>query len=243
MSTSGPEHSSLGQLAAPVMNRAPSGSAIPEEVLREVYGETEFSVEELMAATNNFGASNQIGVGGSGSVYWGELRGRLVAVKRLRWWGGGLAAAMTGDSNFHQFLTELRVMRRIHHPNLLELQGVCVCATELLLVFDYQHNGSLDRRLRRRLPPPRVNLLVTVLSLSAPRSECLSWSLFLCLGAAPMAGCFSCGWEPVSWSGASSGLARRQPWVSSVQGCHECLRLFCLGGCGALSLGMQRTPS
>lgn len=154
MSLSSLEHSSLGQLAAPVMNRAPSGSAIPEEVLREVYGETEFSVEEVLTATNSFGESNQIGVGGSGSVYWGQLRGRLVAVKRLRWWGGGMAAAMSGDSNFRQFLTELRVMRRIRHRNLLELQGVCVCATELLLVFNYQHNGSLDRRLRRTLPLP-----------------------------------------------------------------------------------------
>jgi len=92
-------------------------------------------------------------------VYWGDLRGRLVAVKRLRWWGQGMAAAISGDTNFHQFLTELRVMRRIQHRNLLELQGVCVCATELLLVFDYQHNGALDRRLRRTpsLPRPRTS--------------------------------------------------------------------------------------
>jgi len=67
MPMSGVDHSSLGQMAAPVVSPAPSGSGIPEEVLREVYGETEFSVEEVLAATNNFGGATRSGWAGAGA--------------------------------------------------------------------------------------------------------------------------------------------------------------------------------
>lgn len=117
----------------------------------EVRWETELSMEEVLAATNNLDGSNQIALGGSSRVFWGQLRGHPVAVKRLR---GGMATATLGDSKFRQFLTELRVMRRTRHRNLLQLQGVCASASELLLVFDYQHNGSLKRRLHRKWGPP-----------------------------------------------------------------------------------------
>lgn len=70
-----------------------------------------------------------------------------IAVKRLKWWGPALAQE-AGEMNAKQFLTELRVIRRIRHPNLLSLLGVCATAGELLMVFDLMPNGSLDQRLR-----------------------------------------------------------------------------------------------
>ncbi|CAI5475686.1 unnamed protein product [Closterium sp. Yama58-4] len=64
--------------------------------------------------------------------------------------GGGEACAV----NTKQFLTELRVVRKVRHPNLLRMLGACVTAGELLMVFDYLPNGALDMRLRDNRKPP-----------------------------------------------------------------------------------------
>ncbi|CAI5476196.1 unnamed protein product [Closterium sp. Yama58-4] len=90
--------------------------------------------------------------GGSGS---GAASGgcRKVAVKRLRWWGPAVADVQ-GAANARQFLAELRVLRRIRHPSLLGLLGVCATAGELLMVFDFLPNGSLETRLRDHTKPP-----------------------------------------------------------------------------------------
>lgn len=56
----------------------------------------QFSFSELESATDNFSASNLIGVGGSSYVYQGRLKdGNIVAVKRLQDQGGPEA-----DSSF-----------------------------------------------------------------------------------------------------------------------------------------------
>eukprot|EP00897_Mesotaenium_endlicherianum_P009327 jgi/Mesen1/8422/ME000472S07779 len=44
--------------------------------------------------------------------------------------------------------TEMRVLKKVHHRNLVGLQGSCLGEYHLLLVFDYFENGSLDTRLR-----------------------------------------------------------------------------------------------
>lgn len=50
---------------------------------------TQFSFGELESSTDNFSATNLIGVGGSSYVYRGRLRdGNIVAVKRLKDQGG-----------------------------------------------------------------------------------------------------------------------------------------------------------
>ncbi|GJP85481.1 hypothetical protein CLOP_g15577 [Closterium sp. NIES-67] len=163
--------------APPVLPPAP-----PTEIIREVYGQDEygqqeFFLDELLLATDNFSPQRLIGEGGSGQVFVGVLppgrcpqvenqgeRGggggggasggcRKVAVKRLRWWGPAVADAQ-GAMNARQFLAELRVLRRIQHVNLLGLLGVCATAGELLMVFDFLPNGSLETRLRDQTKPP-----------------------------------------------------------------------------------------
>ncbi|KAI4332207.1 hypothetical protein L6164_017136 [Bauhinia variegata] len=44
----------------------------------------EFLYEELANATDNFSVANKIGQGGFGAVYYGELRGEKVAIKKMK---------------------------------------------------------------------------------------------------------------------------------------------------------------
>ncbi|XP_039034540.1 probable LRR receptor-like serine/threonine-protein kinase At1g67720 [Hibiscus syriacus] len=91
------------------------------------------SLSDLEEATNNF--SKKIGEGSFGSVYYGQLKdGKEVAVKTM------------GDSSSHlnkQFATEVALLSRIHHRNLVPLIAYCDEAHQRILVYEYMHNGTL----------------------------------------------------------------------------------------------------
>ncbi|KAI9075091.1 hypothetical protein K1719_042939 [Acacia pycnantha] len=100
----------------------------------------QFSFAELENATENFSASNLIGLGGSSYVYRGQLKGGSnVAIKRLKSHGGPEADSV--------FLTEIELLSRLHHCHLVPLLGYCSELkgkhVERLLVFEYMANGNL----------------------------------------------------------------------------------------------------
>ncbi|WJX74292.1 hypothetical protein P8452_57962 [Trifolium repens] len=104
----------------------------------------QFSFAELENATENFSASNLIGLGGSSYVYRGRLEnGSNVAVKRLKNQGGPEADT--------EFFTEIELWSRLHHCHLVPLIGYCSelkgKTVQRLLVFDYMSNGNLRDRL------------------------------------------------------------------------------------------------
>ncbi|XP_042755787.1 putative receptor-like protein kinase At5g39000 [Lactuca sativa] len=98
---------------------------------------------DIKFATKNF--TTLIGSGGFGYVYKGELSlsGKLtsVAVKRLP------------NNNNHsgqglkEFLTEIQLLSRYKHPNLVSLLGYCDEDDEKILIYEYASYGSLDRYL------------------------------------------------------------------------------------------------
>ncbi|XP_073143498.1 LEAF RUST 10 DISEASE-RESISTANCEUS RECEPTOR-LIKE PROTEIN KINASE-like 1.1 [Henckelia pumila] len=104
------------------------------------YGIVVFSYPELVKATSNFAASNQLGDGGFGIVYYGKLKdGRDVAIKRLY------------DHNYRrveQFMNEIKILTSLRHPNLVSLYG-CTSrrSRELLLVYEYVPRGTLADNL------------------------------------------------------------------------------------------------
>ncbi|XP_039168881.1 chitin elicitor receptor kinase 1 isoform X1 [Eucalyptus grandis] len=96
----------------------------------------EFSYEELAKATENFSLANKIGEGGSGAVYYAELRGEKAAIKKM-----DMQASK-------EFLAELKVLTHVNHLNLVRLIGYCVEGS-LFLVYEYIENGNLSQHLRR----------------------------------------------------------------------------------------------
>ncbi|KAL8208840.1 hypothetical protein R6Q57_008252 [Mikania cordata] len=117
---------------------ATSGSgAVPQ-----LKGAKSFSFEELNKYTNNFSESNNIGTGGYGTVYRGSLpNGQLIAIKRAKQGStqGGL-----------EFKTEIELLSRVHHKNLVSLVGFCLDQGEQMLVYEYIVNGTVKDSLSGR---------------------------------------------------------------------------------------------
>ncbi|KAI5074280.1 hypothetical protein GOP47_0010241 [Adiantum capillus-veneris] len=94
-----------------------------------------FPYAELKKATNNFSESNEIGSGGYGKVYRGILSsGEQVAIKRAQ------GNSMQGAS---EFKTEIELLSRVHHKNVVGLVGFCIEQGEQMLVYEYMAGGSL----------------------------------------------------------------------------------------------------
>lgn len=95
-----------------------------------------FQLKELLSATRNFNSSNKLGKGGFGTVYKGTLDGKDVAVKRI-----------SKDSRHgkQDFIAEITTIGNLNHKNLVKLIGWCYEKGELLLVYEFMPNGSLDR--------------------------------------------------------------------------------------------------
>ncbi|PUZ36309.1 hypothetical protein GQ55_9G028000 [Panicum hallii var. hallii] len=102
------------------------------------YGPHRISYKDLHAATRGF--RDVIGVGGFGTVYHGVLprSGAEVAVKKV---------AHGSRQGLREFVSEIASMSRLRHRNLVQLFGYCRRRGELILVYDYMVNGSLDKHL------------------------------------------------------------------------------------------------
>ncbi|XP_038904872.1 probable L-type lectin-domain containing receptor kinase VI.1 [Benincasa hispida] len=99
-----------------------------------------FDYRDLYKGTKGFKDSELIGSGGFGSVYRGVLpsTGSEVAVKKV---------TRNASQGMREFAAEIESLGRLRHKNLVNLQGWCKKKNDLLLVYDYVPNGSLDSLL------------------------------------------------------------------------------------------------
>uniref|UniRef100_A0A452XYA7 Protein kinase domain-containing protein n=2 Tax=Aegilops tauschii subsp. strangulata TaxID=200361 RepID=A0A452XYA7_AEGTS len=99
-----------------------------------------FCYSDLAMATDNFSDDKKLGQGGFGSVYKGFLKelDLHVAIKRV---------SKGSKQGRKEHASEVRVISRLRHKNLVQLIGWCHGGRELLLAYDLMPNGSLDRHL------------------------------------------------------------------------------------------------
>lgn len=103
--------------------------------------------KELRLATSNFSRANIIGVGGSSTVYKGILGdGLMIAVKLVEHMMG-LNEEMGLSDARKQFLTELEVLGKLRHRNLVRILGYCHNLDTMAIILDYMSVGSLDALL------------------------------------------------------------------------------------------------
>jgi serine/threonine protein kinase len=103
-------------------------------------GPKRFRYGELAVATGNFSDTQKLGEGGFGSVYRGFLEDMdlHVAIKRV---------SKGSKQGRKEYASEVRIISRLRHRNLVQLIGWCHGGGELLLVYELMPNGSLDHHL------------------------------------------------------------------------------------------------
>ncbi|KAI3721403.1 hypothetical protein L2E82_32413 [Cichorium intybus] len=95
-----------------------------------------FSLAKIAKYTNHFSVNNKLGEGGFGPVYKGVMEdGRQIAVKRL---------SETSTQGFDEFKNEVRFVAKLQHRNLVKLLGYCTQENEIMLIYEYMPNRSLD---------------------------------------------------------------------------------------------------
>ncbi|KAJ8768925.1 hypothetical protein K2173_023920 [Erythroxylum novogranatense] len=111
------------------------GFVVTDHKLQNEAGARSFSYEELLIATSNFADARLLGRGGFGFVYEGLLQdtNSKIAVKKI-----------VSESTDFTAEEEVRTISRLRHRNLVQLIGWCRERQELLIVYEFMPNKSLD---------------------------------------------------------------------------------------------------
>ncbi|GJZ97416.1 receptor like protein kinase S.2-like protein [Tanacetum coccineum] len=136
-----------------------SPSSLPDKRCRR------FSLAEIKLATNDFDDAFVIGKGGFGKVYKGTIdfgQSIEVAIKRLN---------LQSNQGVAEFQAEIKMLSKFRHSHIVSLLGYC--EEEMILVYEYMPNGSLEDHLHKK----RAN---------GSKSSTLTWvqRVNICIGAA-----------------------------------------------------------
>lgn len=104
-------------------------------------GNLVISVQVLRNVTKNFAPENELGRGGFGVVYKGELDdGTKIAVKRME-------AGIITSKALDEFQSEIAVLSKVRHRHLVSLLGYSIEGNERILVYEYMPQGALSKHL------------------------------------------------------------------------------------------------
>ncbi|XP_024395783.1 uncharacterized protein [Physcomitrium patens] len=142
----------------PEFGRTYEGSDEPWIVPKEL---RRFKLQELEKATNNFDEKCFTGSGGFGKVYRGVLLdGTVVAIK---------CASLQSAQGQTEFRNELTLLSRLHHRNLVKLEGFCDDDGLQILVYEFMENGDLHDNLfgkKGKFPLNSIQRLEVVLGVA-----------------------------------------------------------------------------
>ncbi|XP_051130821.1 putative receptor-like protein kinase At5g39000 isoform X2 [Andrographis paniculata] len=156
----------MSSVSAPVVNMKPRLETSSEGRKAVKFSQSPnlraFSYAQLRDITRNFHPDTILGEGGYGKVYRGLLKdygtdsAAAVAIKKVN---------PTGMQGMKEWLSEVRFLGSISHPNVVKLLGYCLEGKYQLLIYEYLSNGSLDNILfpRRATPLPwdvRLKILI-----------------------------------------------------------------------------------
>ncbi|EMS66655.1 Cysteine-rich receptor-like protein kinase 25 [Triticum urartu] len=121
-----------------------------------------YDFSTLRAATDNFSEENKLREGGFGPVYKGILRdGQEIAVKRL---------SKTSQQGLVEMRNEVVLVAKLQHKNLVRLLGCCIQEEEMLLVYEFLFNRSLDKILFGRYLVLQIVILQVTFSFKSLRT-------------------------------------------------------------------------
>ncbi|PWA96512.1 serine/threonine/dual specificity protein kinase, catalytic domain-containing protein [Artemisia annua] len=118
-----------------------------------------FQLFDILLATENFDESLVIGKGGFGKVYRGTIFNGsatvLAAIKRLD---------PSSNQGAPEFWAEVEMLSKLRHCNLVSLFGYCNDEEEMILVYEYMPNGTLEDHLHKLGTPlswiQRLNICI-----------------------------------------------------------------------------------
>ncbi|RZC81916.1 hypothetical protein C5167_044495 [Papaver somniferum] len=121
---------------------AANSDELMDDAFEKGSGPKRFLYNELVYATNNFHEAGKLGEGGFGGVYRGFLSGigLDIAVKRI---------SKGSQQGKREYQSEVKVISQLRHRNLVQLIGWSHERNELLLVYEFMPNQSLDKHLFR----------------------------------------------------------------------------------------------
>ncbi|CAK9274611.1 unnamed protein product [Sphagnum jensenii] len=107
-------------------------------------GVQRYSFQDLANATDGFHNAREIGSGAFGKVFVGTFPdGKTLAIKRAS------TVAFSARSQ-KEFRNEVLLLSRLHHKNLVRLEGFCDDNRLQILVYEYMKNGNLHGHLFTR---------------------------------------------------------------------------------------------
>ncbi|WCJ21845.1 Leucine-rich receptor-like protein kinase family protein [Euphorbia peplus] len=96
---------------------------------------TRMSLKDLSRVTQYFSPNNVVGIGETGTTYKAVLpNGWSLAVKEFS----------NSQHSEEAFITELKILGRLRHNNIITLIGFCKNSRKRLLVYNYASNGNLS---------------------------------------------------------------------------------------------------